>query len=132
MVVSEPARPQPNASVLAWLDSQVSSEIAISVLTLGEIARGVAKLDDGKRKTRLEKWLATELPSHFEKRVLNIDAQVARAWGELMAHADKIGRPLPVIDGLLLSTAVVHGLTIVTRNENDFRERGVPLINPYH
>ena len=132
MVVSEPARPQPNASVLAWLESQVSSEIAISVLTLGEIARGVARLGDGKRKARLEKWLATELPSHFDKRVLNIDAQVARAWGELMAHADKIGRHLPVIDGLLLSTAVVHGLTIVTRNENDFRERGVALINPYH
>lgn len=131
MVVSEPARPEPHALVLSWLDKQMTADLAISVLTLGEIGRGVARLDGGKRKTKLEKWLTAELPAQFESRVLQIDERVAVVWGELTAEADRAGRPLPVVDGLILATAKVHDLTIVTRNEDDFHARGVPMLNPY-
>ena len=131
MVVSEPAKPKRNAAVISWLDEQIATDLAISVLTLGEIARGVARMDDGNRKRRLRKWLTTELPAQFESRVLPVDREVAQTWGELTAEADRAGRPLPVTDGLLLATAKVHGLTLVTRNVDDLQDRGVGVLNPY-
>ena len=131
MIVSEVARPTPNAGVLTWLENQVSMDLAISVLTLGEIARGVARMADGKRKRTLQEWLTAALPAQFEGRVVAVDASVAIAWGELTARGDAIGRPLPVTDGLLLATARVHGLTLVTRNVGDVDGRGVDVLNPY-
>jgi predicted nucleic acid-binding protein len=131
MVVSEPARPTPNGGVIEWLEEQAALELAISVLTLGEIARGVARMTDGKRKRELQSWLSTNLPAQFEDRVLAIEREVALAWGELTAEGDRTGRPLPVTDGLLLATAKVHGLTIVTRKVSDFDHRGITVLNPY-
>jgi len=131
MVVSEPAKPTPSASVIEWLAFQVAPDLAISVLTVGEIARGVGRLPPGKRKSALQKWLETSLPAQFDDRVLPINVDVGRTWGELTAEADASGRPLPVVDGLLLATAKVYSLTLVTRNVEDFRDRGVQLLNPY-
>lgn len=131
MVVSEPARPTPNGGVIEWLEEQAALELSISVLTLGEIARGVARMNDGKRKRELQSWLSANLRAQFEDRVLAIDREVALAWGELTAEGDRTGRPLPVTDGLLLATAKVHDLTIVTRNVGDFDRRGVTVLNPY-
>ena len=85
----------------------------------------------GKRKRRLEQWLSAELPTQFEDRVLPIDPAVALAWGELTAEGDRAGRPLPVVEGLLLATARVHNLTLVTRNLDHLQDRGVGLLNPY-
>ncbi|MBX6363716.1 MAG: type II toxin-antitoxin system VapC family toxin [Gemmatimonadetes bacterium] len=130
-VLSEPARPQPSERVLAWLGAQSPLDLALSVLTLGEIQRGVSRLATGDRRERLERWLEVELPRRFEGRVLGITEDVAREWGRLSAAADGRGRPLPVIDGLLLATAAVHRLTFVTRNVKDCRDRGVPLLNPW-
>jgi predicted nucleic acid-binding protein len=131
MVVSEAARPAPNAGVVKWLEEQASPDLAISVLTIGEIARGVTRMADGKRKRALREWLATSLPAQFEGRVLVVDADVALAWGELTAQGDDVGRPLPVTDGLLLATARVHELTLVTRNVGDVAGRGVEVLNPW-
>ena len=131
MVVSEPAKPKPNSGVITWLDEQIGPDLAISVLTIGEIARGVARMDESKRKRAMGKWLADELPAQFAGRVIPIDDDVAYAWGELTAEGDRSGRPLPVTDGLLLATAKVHELTLVTRNTADFDGRGVPILNPY-
>ena len=131
MVVSEPAKPKPNSGVIAWLDEQVGPDLAISVLTIGELARGVARMAEGRRKRALRKWLADALAAQFAGRLIPIDGEVAYVWGELSADGDRGGRPLPVTDGLLLATAKVHELTLVTRNTADFDGRGIPILNPY-
>ena len=131
MVLSEPAKPKPNAGVVGWLRAQVPWDLAVSVLTFGEIRRGVDRMTDGRRKTELQSWLTTALRDQFADRVLAVDLDVALAWGSLTTESERLGRPLHVVDGLLLATAQVHGLTVVTRNVNDFSERGVPLYNPY-
>ena len=130
-VLSEPARPRPDPGVLEWLRAQRPGELAISVLTLGEIRKGIALLAGGERREILDAWLSSELPLQFTGRVLPVNEEVALAWGDLSASARQAGRPLPVIDGLLLATASVHGLTLITRNEGDCRDRGVPIYNPW-
>lgn len=133
MVLSEAAKPASvaNAGAIAWLASQSALDLAISVLTLGEIRRGTELLTEGKRKDRLRAWLQADLPAQFEGRVLVITPEVALAWGRLDAVAHRSGRPLHVVDGLLLATAEVHGLTVITRNMDDFGSRGIPVENPY-
>jgi predicted nucleic acid-binding protein len=131
MLLSEPAKPVPNGGAVAWLEEQSPLDLAISVITIGEIARGVARLEEGKRKRELQNWLLRKLPEQFADRVLDIDADVARVWGQLTAEADNSGRPLPVVDGLILATAKVNALTLVTRNMDDFNNRGLAVLNPY-
>lgn len=130
-VLAEGAKPDPNPQVVEWLRAQPWLDLAISALTLGEIRRGVSLLPGGKRRAALERWLARDLPQQFLDRVLGIDDAVALEWGRLTAVGRQRGRELPVIDGLLLATAAVHGLTFVTRNERDCAHRGVPLFNPW-
>ncbi len=131
MVLSEAARPKPNAGVVHWMRDQAAWDLAVSVLTFGEIRRGVERMRDGRRKAELQRWLATTLSESFAERVLLLDLEAALMWGLLAAESDRLGRPLHVVDGLLLATAKVHGLTIVTRNVSDFDGRGVPVLNPY-
>lgn len=131
MVLSEPAKPKPNAGVLAWLEAQDSRDFAISVLTFGEIQRGVDRMSEGRRKATLQAWLSSELRDRFADNILGVDLDVALAWGVLTTESERIGRPLHVIDGLLLATAKVHGLIVATRNVSDFSQRGVPVQNPF-
>lgn len=130
-VLSEPARPRPDARVLQWLGSRSTLDFAISVLTLGELEKGVAMLPESERRERLSGWLRGDLPRQFTGRVLPIDERTAGTWGRLAAEGRREGRELPVIDGLLLASAAVHGLVFVTRNERDCAGRGVPLVNPW-
>jgi predicted nucleic acid-binding protein len=133
VVLSEPARPRrrANSGAIKWLQAQDPLDLAISVLTLGEIRKGVDLLEDGRRKRELVEWLSEDLPAQFDGRVLPVSADVALAWGSLTAVAQRQGRPLHVVDGLVLATAHVHGLAVVTRNVDDFAQRGVPVENPY-
>jgi predicted nucleic acid-binding protein len=130
-VLSEPARPRPHLPVLEWLRKQSGMDLAISVLTLGEIGKGVALLPTGEKRERLNHWLAHDLPRQFRDRVLPVDERVALEWGRLSAADHQSGRELPVIDGLLLATAMAYDLTLVTRNEGDCGSRGVPILNPW-
>lgn len=129
-VLADAAKAEPDAPVVAWLRAQSALDLAVSVLTLGEIRKGVALLAPGRRRTALERWLTVDLPRQFLGRVLPIDERVAHAWGDLAAAGRQAGRELPVIDGLLLATAAVHGLTLVTRDEADCADRGVLVLNP--
>ena len=131
VVLSEPAKVSPNPGVVAWLRAQSPLALAVSVLTLGELEKGVTLLALGRRRDELDTWLRTELPRQFAGRVLPVSEAVALEWGRLAAEGQRRGRPLPVIDGLLLATAAVHRLTLVTRNERDCRDRGVPIYNPW-
>lgn len=127
-ILSEIRKPRPNAAVLAWFDAQEADDLYVSVLTLGEIREGVDRLaarDEARGRT-LGRWLA-DLSVLYADRILPVDQAVAEEWGRLRAAA---ARTLPVIDALLAATARVHGLTLVTRNDKDFRGLDVPVLNP--
>lgn len=130
-VLSEPMKPRPEPRVLSWLEEQSPLDLAISVLTLGEIEKGIRLPPEGRKRERLTTWLVGELSRQFLGRVLPVDDRVALAWGRLTADARLRHRDLPVIDGLLLATAAAHDLILVTRNEKDCRDRGVPIHNPW-
>ncbi|EXI68529.1 MAG: putative ribonuclease FitB [Candidatus Accumulibacter sp. SK-11] len=127
-VLSELRRKQPDPQVVAWLQARPPQSLFLSVLTLGEIRKGIEKVTDLGRQQALLDWLEVELPNYFLGRLLNIDAHTADRWGRLMASA---GRPLPAIDGLLAATALQHDLTLVTRNIKDFAGLQVKLISPW-
>ncbi len=127
-VLSELRRKSPNAGVVEWFTQRPASTLYLSVLTLGELRKGIEGLADTKRRMALTDWLETDLPGFFAGRILSIDTQVADRWGRLVAAA---GRPLPAIDSLLGATAAQHGLSLVTRNERDFAGLGLDVINPW-
>lgn len=130
-VISDGAKPAQFPSLEAWLGAQRLDDLAVSALTFGELRYGIERLPASRRRTALVTWLETQLPTRFAGRVLSQDQRVAEAWGVLRSAGEAIGRPLPIIDGLLLATAQVHGLTFVTRNETDVAGRGVGVLNPY-
>jgi hypothetical protein len=103
----------------------------LSVLTLGELTRGVLRLSDGRERRRLVAWLHGDLKARFAGRWLIVDDEIAERWGTIRIDAARRGLTLPVIDGLIAATALVHGMTVVTRNETDFRAAGVPVLNPW-
>jgi predicted nucleic acid-binding protein len=130
-VISELTRPVPATTVTAWLESVDESLLFLSVLTLGEIRKGISILDAGDRRARLEAWLQRDLPARFSGRLLPIDALIGDRWGALAGDAQRRGTPIPVIDGLLIATSLRHGLTIVTRNVKDFAGHLVDSLNPW-
>lgn len=130
-VVSEPTRANPDQRVVAWLRARPPLDLAISVLSLGGIQRGVSMMAPHTRNAVLERWIGSDLRRQFSGRVLDVDEPVAREWGRLNADGRRRGRDLPAIDGLILATAAVHGLTLVTRNVTDCADRGVPVLDPW-
>lgn len=127
-VLSELRRKQPDPKVVAWMQTRHPQSLFLSVLTLGEIRKGLEKVDDAARRQSLLDWLEVDLPNYFVGRLLAVDVATADRWGRLMAQA---ARPLPAIDALLAATALRHDLTLVTRNTRDFLGLGVNLINPW-
>ena len=128
-VLSEIRRKAPDANVVKWVNSRPSTSLYLSVLTLGELRKGIDSLADTKRRMKLVDWLETELPLFFAGRILAIDEGVADHWGRLLAEA---GRTIPAIDSLLGATASHHGLTMVTRNSKDFKNLGLDVLNPWN
>jgi predicted nucleic acid-binding protein len=127
-VVSELLRPVPDKNVVEWFGVIPNESLFLSVLTLGEIRRGVEKLATGKRKTQLIVWLEHDLSRWFDGRILPVDQHVADRWGYLTASAK---RPLPAIDSLLAATALTHNLKMVSRNVDDFDMPGLEVVNPF-
>jgi len=127
-VVSELVRAQPHEGVLAWFAATPDDALYLSVLTLGEIRKGVEKLTDAARRERLRVWLEHDLRLWFGPHILPIGPEVADRWGRLLAQ---VGRPVPVVDSLLAATALHHGLRLVTRNQRDFDYPGLEVINPW-
>ncbi len=130
-VLFEMVKPRPDANVEAWMRAQSPLDLSLSVLTLGELEKGIAALPAGTRRTQLSQWARLEVPRQFFARLLPVDAAVAVAWGQLAGAGHATGRPLPVMDGLLLATAQTFGLTFVTRNVADCAGRGVPVYDPW-
>lgn len=126
-VLAELRKPRPQASVAAWYQGVGDQELFLSVLVVGEIQQGVARLrrKDPRQAAAYEAWLG-KLQREFADRVLPVTQDVALEWGRLSA-----GNPPPVVDGLIAATALVHGMTVVTRNVADFEPTGVRLLNPF-
>ena len=127
-VLSELRRKTPDAAVLEWFTRRPASTLYLSVLTIGELRKGIEGVPDAKRRMALTDWLETDLPALFAGRILPVDTQVADRWGRLLSAA---GRPLPAIDSLLAASAAQHGLSMVTRNSRDFADLGLDVINPW-
>ncbi len=119
--LSEYIKKSPAIEVIRWLDEQPESTLFISVISLGELEKGIIKLrsTDAKRSKKLTAWFG-KLAQRFAQRTLPLDAEILRSWAEFSATAELQGRKLPVMDALLIATAQRHGLTIVTRNTHDF------------
>lgn len=130
-VISELVRPRPEPNVTNWIEATNESLLYLSVLTLGEVRKGIASLRNTSRRAALEAWLDSDLALRFANRILPVDQNVADRWGRIAAQSAAQGSPLSVIDGLLAATALDHNLTLVTRNVKDVAVAGVPLFNPW-
>jgi toxin FitB len=130
-VVSELIRPRPDAHVLRWVEETDESILFLSVLTLGEIRKGIEGVRSASRRGRLESWLQVDLRSRFQDRILPVLEAIADRWGAISAVAAGKGKPVPVIGGLLAATALHHNLTLVTRNSSDVAGTGVPTLSPW-
>lgn len=130
-VISELIKPRPSGAVTAWILSAEEQHLFLSVLTIGELVKGIAKLTDAERKARLESWVYEVMTVRFRERLLPISEDVARRWGAISGEAEQLGLRLPVIDSLLAATAMVHELTVVTRDVDVFERAGASLFNPW-
>ncbi len=130
-LISELPKPVPNQKVIDRLKKIPSDSLFISVMTIGEMRKGLSKLQPSEKKERLTNWLDTLLKL-YKKRILIVDLTVAEKWGELQGNTEKIGKPMSSVDSLLAATASVNNLTLVTRNESDFENGEIPIINPWN
>jgi len=130
-LVSELVRKKPNHKVLKWVADCDEDLTFLSVLTLGEIQKGISKLDLKKKRSALQMWLDSELRERFRDRILPITEDIAQAWGVLRGEAETTGIVLPTIYGLIGATAVTHNMTVVTRNVTDLIKTGAKILNPW-
>ena len=130
-VISELVSKRPNQAVIDWIDSIEDEQIYLSVITIGEIKKGIEKLPDSTRKEMLVEWLQEDLLSRFHGRILGVDAAVMLIWGTLTAKLEQQGTPMPAIDSLIAAIAMYGNITLVTRNVQDFQKTSVSLLNPW-
>jgi len=130
-VPSEFSRDRPEARVVQWLKAQPAAMLFLSVVTIGEIRKGLIVMPQGRRRTELEAWFHTDLLIWFSNRILPVTHSIADRWGILEGECQLRGTPLNTADGLIAATALEHNLTIVTRNVKDFAGLGVVLLNPW-
>jgi predicted nucleic acid-binding protein len=130
-VVSEFVKPRPSAKVVAWLAERPEVATHLSVLTLGEIEKGITRLPSSRRRRELAQWLEQELRPRFRGRILQVGEEIAVLWGRLHGEAELRGEPLPVVDCLIAATALTHDLTVVTRNISDIARAGARVDDPW-
>jgi predicted nucleic acid-binding protein len=131
-IVSELMKPRPNRSVSSWIERTSEALMYLSVITIGEVRKGIDLLrDDDRRRAALQSWLDRDVRIRFAGRLLPFDDGVAERWGQLEALARKRRLTLPTIDAQLAATALHHGLTFVTRNTADVAPTGVPVFDPW-
>lgn len=130
-VLSEVVKPRPAQPVLRWLQEQDEPRLFLSVLVLGEIQKGISRLQPSNRRDRLTLWLREDLQGRFRGRIWPVTEDVALAWGRLQGQAIRNGHPIPVMDGLLAATAMTQEAALVTRNVKDISGSPVEILNPW-
>jgi toxin FitB len=132
MAVSEGVKPRPDRGLAAWLNKVDESSTYVSVLTIGELQKRIARLDPRvSKRTELERWLTFDLIARFGRRVLAFDTNVARHWGTMVASALDRGAVLSVVDSQIAATASLYDLKVVTRNARHFAPTGVATFDPW-
>ena len=130
-VISELVKKKPSTKVTKWISSIEESRLFVSVLTFGELHKGIEKLPTSKKKEKLHNWVNFELRERFKNRIINFDLQIATTWGKIQAYSESTGKGMPAIDGQIAATGICHNLTVVTRNIKDMKASGVILLNPW-
>jgi predicted nucleic acid-binding protein len=130
-VISELVRPNPDANVVAWVRGGDETCFYLSVLSFGEIRRGIEGLPQGPRRERLRLWLEVDLTDRFKGRILDIDRRVAEICGMIMARGAAASVRLPSIDTLIAATAERHGMVVATRNLRGFAFAAVASVSPW-
>ena len=131
-IPSELIRTRPDPNVERWVYAQNEQSLYLSVVSIGELRRGLAILPISKRRTELTLWLDGDLLPRFHRRILSVTQSIADRWGILDGQCQLRGTPLNTADGMIAATALEHGLTVVTRNVRDFTGLGVEVINPWN
>lgn len=129
--ISEVMKPQPDSGFERWMDQTDEESLYLSVLTIGELRRGIDRLPAGSRRRNLEVWLVADLLPRFEARILVVSQETADLWGRLLAQTESRGRRMGLIDAMLAATAILNGMTLVSRNSKDFSDAGVAVLSPW-
>lgn len=130
-VISELISKHPDEAVLEWLDQLDPQTVYISVITIGEIRKGIEKLQDAKRKATLTHWLENELFIRFDGKIAPVTTAVMLTWGALVGQLELAGKPMPAIDSLIAAIVREGQFALVTRNDEGFRHTGITVINPW-
>ncbi len=130
-VISELIKPKPSTKVIKWLRSCRDEILFLSVMTIGEIQKGICKLPDSQKRNMLQEWIETELIRRFDKRILEINLKVVQKWGEIQALSEIAGTKMPVTDSMIAAIGIVYNMTIVTRDAGGMEKSGVGIFNPW-
>lgn len=130
-VISEIIKKEPNKNVLSWLTAQQEDNLFISILTFGEIQKGIEKASDPQRKKKLKLWVEEDLKKRFEGRIILIDLKVVMNWGTIQEAAELAGKSMPTIDGLIAVSGLTYNCIVVTRNISDMEQSTAELFNPW-
>jgi predicted nucleic acid-binding protein len=130
-VISELISKQPDKRVVDWLDRLDPNSVYLSVITIGEIQRGIEKLPPSLRRDSVKEWLEGDLLLRFEGRILPVTTEVMLVWGKLTGRLEREGRPVTAMDSLIAAIALQGTYHLVTRNEPDFQHTGVTTTNPW-
>ncbi len=130
-VISELIKKNPNKQVVKWISKTTETNLFISVLTIGELHKGIEKLPESEKKEKLHKWVNCDLKERFKNRIINFDLQVTTIWGKIQARSELAGKTMPAIDGMIAATGIANYFIIVTRNTSDMKISGASLLDPW-
>lgn len=130
-IISELIKLSPSESVIEWINNIPEDNLYLSVVTIGEIQKGITKLADSKKKLNLQSWLDNDLFNRFSTKIISLDKDICLTWGIITANAEKRGKKLASIDSLIAATAIKMNLTLVTRNTSDMIESGANILDPF-
>ncbi|SMG62381.1 PilT protein domain protein [methanotrophic bacterial endosymbiont of Bathymodiolus sp.] len=130
-VISELIKSKADKNVISWIKNQDEASLYLSVLTFGEIEKGIEKSPDEARKRKLKLWVEDDLKKRFEGRIIPVNMDVSVKWGAIQGKVELIGKPMPAIDGLIAVSGLVHNCIVVTRNVSDMEQSTAELLNPW-
>jgi len=130
-VISELVTKAPNPLVVGFVDSLEPDDVFLSVITIGEIVKGIEKLSTSNRKRESHIWLQEDLLIRFDGKIFSLDTNILMEWGKLTAQVEAVGKPMPAIDSLIAATVRMYELTLITRNVDDFEPAGIEIVNPW-
>ena len=130
-VISEAINKQPNPQEMNWFRGMDTQDLYLSVVTVGEIKKGVEKLPESHRKQTIKDWFEHDLLIKFDGQILTLDLSIILVWGKLVGELEQTGRKLPALDSLIAATAKYYDYTLVTRNEKDFTGIDITIFNPF-